>query len=48
MSPDEPKDDLDSLQDETKRSTEKARDLLDDFKIVQEHEGRILGEDHEL
>jgi hypothetical protein len=48
MSPNEPKDDLDSLHDETKSSIKKARDLLDDFKIVQEHEGRILGEDHDL
>jgi hypothetical protein len=40
MSPEEPN--AEKLQDETKDSIEKARDLLEEFKIIQEHERRIF------
>lgn len=37
--------DLQALSDSTKESIEKARDLLDGMKIVQEHENAILGDE---
>jgi hypothetical protein len=33
------------LEDESKASIEKARKLLDELKIVQGHEGRVLEDD---
>lgn len=35
-------DDLDELGESSKESIEKARNLLDEMKIVQEHENAIL------
>jgi hypothetical protein len=44
MPPEEPPT-PENLEDETKASIEKARKLLDELKIVQEHEGRLLEDD---
>lgn len=42
MSRDEPNDGTEKLLDETRESMDKVRTLLDEMKIVQEHEGRVL------
>jgi hypothetical protein len=43
--PTEGEPDPQALDESTKESIEKARDLLDGMKIVQEHENAILGDE---
>jgi hypothetical protein len=40
-----PLEDADRLEESYKRSIERARDLVGELKIVQEHEASILGDD---
>jgi hypothetical protein len=44
MSPDE-RPTPENLEEESRASIDKARELLDELKIVQEHEGRVLEDD---